>query len=180
MKKLILLSILLLSNGLKSQNMVKTSLNLTDFNTENSNSFQVEVKDDTILNTGVIKVKSEKTFEATYKSLITALNKNPGIKIMAEIDHQKNALENDLELKPTRLIIFGNPKVGTPLMQEAQSIGLDLPQKILVWENTVGEVYVCYNDPFFIAERHELKRNNEILNKISKALTNLINAATKD
>ena len=127
---------------------------------------------------GIVTKAGTLSFEETYSKLKSALESNPNISIMAELDHQKNAAGVGLELDPTRIIIFGNPNLGTPLMQEEQSIGLDLPQKMLVWENSEGEVYVSYNDPYFIAERHSVGNNDEILNKISTALDNLSNAAT--
>ncbi|MGA8855242.1 MAG: DUF302 domain-containing protein [Christiangramia sp.] len=126
---------------------------------------------------GIITKSSLKSFEETYSSLKNALNSNENITIIAELDHQKNAESVGLELYPTKIIFFGNPEFGTPLMNQDQSIGLDLPQKMLVWENAEGEVYVSYNDPYFIAERHSVN-NNEILNKINTALDNLSNVAT--
>ena len=126
-----------------------------------------------------IKTKlSELSFEESYAALKNALESNPNISIMAELDHQANAARVGLELNPTRIIIFGNPNLGTPLMQEEQSIGLDLPQKMLVWENSEGEVYVSYNDAYFIAGRHSVENNEEILNTINNALDNLSNVAT--
>ena len=127
---------------------------------------------------GIITKSSLKSFEETYSSLKNALNSNENITIIAELDHQKNAESVGLELPPTKIIFFGNPKLGTPLMNQDQSIGLDLPQKMLVWENAEGEVYVSYNDPYFIAERHSVNNTDEILNKISTALDNLSNVAT--
>ena len=129
------------------------------------------------LEEGIITKSSDLTFEETYSNLKTTLNEIAAISIMAELDHQKNAESVGLELNPTRIIIFGNPNLGTPLMQQEQSIGLDLPQKMLVWENEEGEVFVSYNDPFFIAERHDITENEEILTKISGALENISESA---
>ncbi len=127
---------------------------------------------------GIITKQSELSFEDSYSALKNALDSNPNISIMAELDHQANAARVGLELDPTRVIIFGNPNLGTPLMQKEQSIGLDLPQKMLVWENSEGEVYVSYNDPFFIAGRHSVENSEEILNTINTALDNLSKVAT--
>jgi uncharacterized protein (DUF302 family) len=126
---------------------------------------------------GIVTKQSNLTFEATYSNLRNAIASNPNIKIMAELDHQKNAAKVDLELEPTKILIFGNPNLGTPLMQEEQNFGLDLPQKILIWENSDGEVYVSYNDPYFIAERHMVENNDETLDKIYVALDKLSNVA---
>lgn len=130
------------------------------------------------LDNGIITKKSDMTFEETYKTLKNSLDEKSAISIMAEVDHQKNAENSGLELLPTKIIIFGNPKLGTPLMQEKQSIAIDLPQKILVWENSVGDVFVSYNDPYFIAERHSIENNDEVLDKIAEALDKLTNIAT--
>ena len=141
---------------------------------------QVNYSDDQRVaeNAGIITKSSANSFSETYSILKNALSSNENISIIAELDHQKNAERVGLELNPTKIIIFGNPKLGTPLMQEDQSVGLDLPQKMLVWENEDGEVYVSYNDPYFIAERHDIEGLEEVLETISNALDNLSNVAT--
>ena len=126
---------------------------------------------------GIITKASELGFEESYSALKNALESNPNIKIIGELDHQANAARVGLELNPTRIIIFGNPDLGTPLMQEDQSIGLDLPQKMLVWENSDGEVYVSYNNALYIAGRHSINNNEGILNTINTALDNFSNVA---
>lgn len=126
---------------------------------------------------GIITKKSKNTFEETYSVLKNRISANSNIRIFAELDHQANAARVGLDLNPTKIIIFGNPKLGTPLMKEKQSIALDLPQKMLVWENDKGEVFVSYNDPEFISERHSLQSNKQIIQKISKVLDGLSNAA---
>lgn len=127
---------------------------------------------------GIETKESTFSFEETYSKLQNVLEENPNIRIIAELDHQENARSVGLDLKPTSIIIFGNPQLGTPLMLEEQSIGLDLPQKMLVWENAEGDVFVSYNNPYFIAERHDVDNSNEILAKIETALDNISNAAT--
>jgi uncharacterized protein (DUF302 family) len=82
-----------------------------------------------------------------------------------------------MSLNPTRLVIFGNPDLGTPLMQSSQSVSIDLPQKMLVWEDDNGDVFISYNDPAYLAERHAIFDRNEQLEMISTALANLANAA---
>lgn len=126
---------------------------------------------------GIITKESEQSFEDTYEALYTALESNPNISIMAELDHAANAATVEMDLNPTRIIIFGNPNLGTPLMQEEQSIGLDLPQKMLVWENDSGEVFISYNDPYFLADRHGIENSGDILEKIDGALEILSNTA---
>ncbi|GAA4314946.1 DUF302 domain-containing protein [Christiangramia aestuarii] len=162
MKRLIFLSFLVFTLIASSQS-----------STEADNPISVE----NTFKEGIVTKQSTRNFEETYESLRQALEENPAIRIMAEIDHQENAKTSGLKLSPTRLIIFGNPKLGTPLMQEEQSIALDLPQKMLIWEDTSGNVYISFNDPYYVAERHGLKNNDELLEKMEKALNKLANRA---
>lgn len=127
---------------------------------------------------GVITKVSSKNFEDTYNALVEIITNNPNLKIIAQLDHQANAASVDLELNPTRVIMFGNPKLGTPLMQNSQIIGLDLPQKILIWQDDQGAVNVSYNDPEFLKLRHEIIGKEDVLAIISKALDNLSKGAT--
>jgi uncharacterized protein (DUF302 family) len=76
--------------------------------------------------------------------------------IFARIDHAVGAAKVGLPLRPTELLIFGNAKAGTPLMQSNQETGIDLPLKVLVWEDAAGKTWLSYNDPRWIAQRHEL------------------------
>ena len=77
-----------------------------------------------------------------------------GLRVMAEVDHAAGAASVGLELRPTKVILFGNPRGGTPLMAAAQSAGIDLPLKALVWQDAEGKTWLGYNDPNWIAERH--------------------------
>ena len=104
--------------------------------------------------------------------------KGKGLNIFARIDHQSNAAAVDLELRPTQVIVFGNPKVGTPLMQCSQSVAIDLPQKVLVHEDTNGQVWLSYNKPSYLKERHAISACDEVITKISAVLAKLAEAAT--
>ena len=75
-----------------------------------------------------------------------------------------------------QLIIFGNPNVGTPLMQSNQAIAIDLPQKFLVWEDRHGQTHITYNDPFYLADRHAVTDQDTLLGNIANALDNLVQA----
>jgi uncharacterized protein (DUF302 family) len=77
-----------------------------------------------------------------------------GISIMARIDHAAAAAAIGMELRPTEILIFGNPLAGTPLMQAVQTVGIDLPLKALVWQDEVGTTWLTYNDPQWLAQRH--------------------------
>jgi len=82
--------------------------------------------------------------------------KAKGMAIFARIDHAAGAAEVGMSLRPTELLVFGSPKGGTPLMQSAQTIGIDLPLKALVWQDASGKTWLSYNDPSWLAERHGL------------------------
>ncbi|WP_377511390.1 DUF302 domain-containing protein [Pontibacter locisalis] len=131
------------------------------------------------LNEGVVSKESTNSFTDTYEKLSKAIEGNANIKIMAELDHQQNAKSVGLELNPTKLIVFGNPNLGTPLMQAAQTVGIDLPQKMLVYQDNSGTVRVAYNDPYYLAERHGIDGQDDVLRKIADALGSLATAATK-
>ncbi len=126
---------------------------------------------------GIITVVSNQNFQDTYSTLKSAIFSNENLNIVTELDHQANAASVDLELRPTKLIIFGNPNLGSPLMQDLQVIALDLPQKTLVWEDENGIVKISYNDPFYLQQRYNLQGNQEVLDQISEALSGLAKVA---
>ena len=80
--------------------------------------------------------------------------KAKGMTVFARIDHAAGAAEMGLSLRPTEVLIFGNAKAGTPLMQADQRIGIDLPLKMLAWEDAAGKTWLSYNDPAWLAQRH--------------------------
>ncbi|MBO2542941.1 DUF302 domain-containing protein [Salegentibacter sp. BDJ18] len=128
---------------------------------------------------GIISEISEFDFKTTYDRLITAIEENPNLKIFSEIDHFKNAEQVGVGLRSTRLIIFGNPKVGTPIMQENSRIALEFPVKFLVWRDEAGIVKISYNDPAFLAKRFKLTQNISQLETMKNALENLSKNAAK-
>src|SRR6266478_1017555 len=93
-----------------------------------------------------------------------------GMKVFARIDHAAGAAEAGLELRPTELIIFGNARGGTPLMQSVQTVGIDLPLKTLVWEDTAGTTWLSYNEPSWIARRHNIPDAKVTLSRMTAAL----------
>ncbi len=119
----------------------------------------------------VISMESPRGVEETADRLEKVLREK-GMTVFIRIDHDKNAEKAGLELRPTKLFIFGNPKVGTQLMRCNQEAAIDLPQKALVWENGAGKVWLSYNDPSFIAEKYEMTGEGceEIVSKIGQAL----------
>jgi uncharacterized protein (DUF302 family) len=102
-----------------------------------------------------------------------------GMTVMAEIDHAAAAATVGLELRPTKLIIFGNPRGGTPLMAAGQSAGIDLPLKALVWQDEQGATWLGYNDPLWIAERHEVAAEQAV-GAMREAIAAVAQAATED
>ena len=90
--------------------------------------------------------------------------------VIARVDHAAAAQKVGLTLRPTQLLIFGNPRAGTPLMQSVQSIGIDLPLKALVWEDDTGKAWLGYNDPVWVAARHGVGDRPEVVRAMQTAL----------
>jgi uncharacterized protein (DUF302 family) len=90
--------------------------------------------------------------------------------VFARIDHAGGAALVGLKLAPTELIIFGNARGGTPLMQSVQTVGIDLPLKALVWEDAAGKTWLSYNEPSWIARRHNLRNAEQLVSKMAAAL----------
>ncbi len=104
---------------------------------------------------GLITIASEFPVAETIDRL-AELATAPGLRAFARIDHADGAAKAGMTLRPTQLLIFGNPTGGTPLMQDRQTAGIDLPVKALAWEDADGRVWLSYNDAGWIAERHGL------------------------
>src|SRR6266436_3168054 len=94
-----------------------------------------------------------------------------GMSVFARIDHAAGAAEVGLILRPTELVIFGNARGGTPLMEASQTTGIDLPLKVLVWQDAEGETWLSYNEPSWIIQRHHLGIKAEIVDKLAAALS---------
>lgn len=101
--------------------------------------------------------------------------KQRGLSVFARIDHAAGAAKIGKSLRPTELLIFGNPQGGTPFMECAQSVGIDLPLKLLVWEDATSHVWVGYNNPAFLARRHDVAQCPVVAN-LGKALASLTEA----
>ena len=106
-------------------------------------------------NRGIIDVPTAHSVEQTVEKLKSVLQ-SKGVTVFALIDHSGEAAKVGMQMRPTKLLIFGSPKAGTPLMLAAPSIAIDLPLKILVWEDGAGKVWVSYNSPAYLRERHDL------------------------
>lgn len=127
---------------------------------------------------GLVTTESAYGPDETFERLRGAVESNESLTVLASVDHQANAESVDMDLRPTKLLIFGSPKAGTPLMQSAQTTGIDLPQKALVYEDASGKTYLAYNDPGYIAERHGITGADQQLDMISTVLESLATEAT--
>jgi uncharacterized protein (DUF302 family) len=93
-----------------------------------------------------------------------------GMDVFARIDHAAGAAKVGLPLRPTEVIIFGNARGGTPLMQSVQTVGIDLPLKVLVWQDASGKTWLSYNEPGWIAQRHAIANKDAVLSKMNDML----------
>lgn len=109
----------------------------------------------TAANNGIVDKRSKHSVEQTVEVLNNIL-KSKGVAVFALIDHSGEAEKVGLKMRPTKLLIFGNPKAGTPLMLASPSSAIDLPLKILIWEDNQGKVWLSYNSPEYLKERHGL------------------------
>jgi uncharacterized protein (DUF302 family) len=100
------------------------------------------------------------------------------MRVFARFDHAAGATEAGLSLRPTEVLIFGNAKAGTPLMQADQTVGIDLPLRALVWQDVSGATWLSYNDPAWIAQRHNVGAAAEIVDRMAVALRSVAEAAT--
>ena len=126
---------------------------------------------------GLVAVKSVRSVQDTVNRLEAAV-KERGLTVFARIDHAAGAAKVGLALRPTELLIFGNPQGGTPLMLCAQTAGIDLPLKALAWEDEAGQVWLGYNDPAFLAQRHGAPAC-PVVENLRKALSGLADAAAR-
>ncbi len=118
---------------------------------------------------GLVPFQSDFSVAETGDRLEAALAERD-LNVFARIDHAANADSVDLELRDTELVIFGNPNVGTQLMQCNQSAAIDLPQKMLIWEDETGQTWLAYNSPIYLLERHALSDCEPVINRIGEVL----------
>lgn len=127
---------------------------------------------------GVISMESIHSVSETIDRLESILTKK-GFKILTRINHGAAAGKAGVDLRDTELLIFGNPKVGSPLMECQQSVAIDLPQKVLATRDSEGRVWLSYNDPAFLKHRHGIEGCDALLEKVSDALRNIAKAAIR-
>lgn len=126
---------------------------------------------------GLTSVASQHDVGTTVDRL-TSTVEAAGMKVFARIDHAAGAAKVNQTLRPTQLLIFGNPKGGTPFMQCAQTVGIDLPLKMLAWQDETGKVWLGYNEPAYVAERHGAG-SCAVVPNIAKALKEFAYTATR-
>ena len=125
---------------------------------------------------GLTTIKSGHPARETMDRLAAAV-KAKGLTVFARIDHAEGAATVGLSLRPTELLIFGNAKGGTPLMEAAQTIGIDLPLKALAWQDASGETWLSWNDPSWLAARHDLSAE-AVTGQLSALLADVAKTAT--
>ena len=124
--------------------------------------------------TGIVDMRSNHSVDQTVNILERILEAK-GVTLFALIDHSGEAQKVDMEMPPTKLLIFGSPRAGTPVMLAAPSIAIDLPLKILIWQDKSGQVWVSYNSPAYLQERHNVPQ--ELLSNIAAVETLAVKAA---
>lgn len=127
---------------------------------------------------GMLNVASNHSVEETTNRLEKIL-KEKGMTVFNRIKHSEGAASVGVDLRPTQLLVFGNPKVGSPLMKCQQSIAIDLPQKALIWQDEANKVWISYNDPQYLVKRHSLKGCEPLIAKVGKALAGLTKTAAQ-
>lgn len=164
------LSIAALALAVASCASVENILNSPDSNSSKETTTTINAEK------GLVTLQSNHSVKDTANKLASIIE-SKGMTVFARVDHQKNAAGVNLELRPTQVIMFGNPKAGTPLMQCEQSVAIDLPQKILISEDADNKVWLSYNNPDYLKTRHDIQGCDTAIDNISKALNGISQAA---
>jgi len=139
--------------------------------------FEADAEASTVSEDGLVSVASKYSVKDTLDRLEADLRAK-GVTVFARIDHAAGAASVAMPLRPTEVLIFGNPKGGTPLMQANQTIGIDLPLKVLAWQGADGKVWLTYNDVSWLARRHHLDPSTDAnVAALTMLLANLTKAA---
>lgn len=127
---------------------------------------------------GMVNVQSSFNVKETADRMVSILNEK-GMTVFNRIKHSRSASKVGIELRDTELIIFGNPKAGSPLMKCQQSVAIDLPQKALIWKDDEDKVWISYNNPRYLEKRHVIVGCEAVLKKLEKALAGIVKSASK-
>ena len=133
--------------------------------------------DSSIVVDGMTSIRSSFGPKETIDRLEAEI-RGKGMEVFVRIDHAAGAAKVGLTLAPTELIIFGNARGGTPLMQSVQTVGIDLPLKALVWEDASGKTWLSYDEPSWIAQRHGVHNAQAVVNKMADLLTTISTQVT--
>jgi uncharacterized protein (DUF302 family) len=125
---------------------------------------------------GLTSIKSSHAPRETMDRLEAAVTAK-GLTVFARIDHAEGASTVGLSLRPTEVLIFGNAKGGTPLMQAVQTVGIDLPLKALVWQDAAGDTWLSWNDPAWLAARHGVSGAEAVAGKLTAVLEDVAKTA---
>ncbi|MFZ0458340.1 MAG: DUF302 domain-containing protein [Rhodoplanes sp.] len=125
----------------------------------------------------LVTIESKHSVKESLDRLTAALDQR-GIKPVARVDHAAGAKTVGMELPPTEILIFGNPKLGTPLMQANPEVGIDLPMKVLAWQDKAGKVWVAYTAPDALKARYDIADRDEVFKAMAAALQALAKAAS--
>jgi uncharacterized protein (DUF302 family) len=127
---------------------------------------------------GLVTVRSQHGPEETMNRLGAAVRAK-GLTVFAQVDHAAGAEAVGMLLRPTEVLIFGNARSGTPLMQSSQTIGIDLPLKVLVWQDEGGVAWLSYNDPDWLARRHGLdEQSRHVIDAIKDVISSVVMTAS--
>jgi len=132
-----------------------------------------------MIDNGLVTIESRHSVSETV-DLIATIVREKGLTVFVRIDHAANARAAGLELRPTEMIIFGNPKAGTPLMREAQTAGIDLPVRAVAWQDENGKVWLSYNDPKWIANHHGIVQEAQVITAIDEGMKLVCGYATRE
>ena len=138
--------------------------------------FSLSAGADSVQDSGMVVKPSKHSVTATLDKLEDIV-KSKGFTVFARIDHAAGALKVEQTMRPTQVLLFGNPKIGTALMLSRQSAGLDLPIRVAAWEDDAGQVWIAYNAPDWLANRHGIADRDEVIKKMTAALAKLTSAA---
>jgi len=128
---------------------------------------------------GLVRKQSPHDVATTMDRLEDALTER-GINVVARIDHASAAQGVELELRPTVLLVFGNPKLGTPLMQASPEMAIDLPMKVVAWEDDSGQTWIAYTDPAWLKARHGVQGKDQVFETMTGALGKITDAVVQE
>lgn len=141
------------------------------------NSIERKAVAETVISENGLETKSSPYDVSETAFRLEQIINDQGLTLIARVDHSANAEKVGAKLKPTQLLIFGNPKVGTPLMECSPTTAIDLPQKILVWQNDDNQTQITYNQPQYLQKRHDINDCDAILAKVSGVLKDITEQA---